>query len=393
MIEIRPGAAIGEGRYRLERLLGAGGMASVWLAHDDRLERLVAIKVMSDSLAADPSYARRFEREARTAAGLSHPNLVRVFDYETEGARPALVMEYVEGGTLAAAIEGGAPTSIDRETLARELLEALAHVHEAGIVHRDVKPANVLIGRDGRARLTDFGIAQPEDATRLTQIGAVIGTIKYLAPEVIQGADASPASDLYAAGVVLRECAGESPPARLARLVERVTQTEPGQRPRCARRALTGSGPRRGPDPRSRLGPLGLVRVGAGRRGLDRRCGSGRGTRRRRRLARPRLTRVGHLELRERVADRRRLLVGHEREQRTRRLDRERRLRQVEVVARPRQAEPSPGQVHERDDRLQQHVLCRYVAHLLLERRPHLRLARLLLAHLLTPSATGAPRP
>jgi len=250
MIEIRPGAAIGEGRYRLERLLGAGGMASVWLAHDDRLERLVAIKVMSDSLAADPSYARRFEREARTAAGLSHPNLVRVFDYETEGARPALVMEYVEGGTLAAAIEGGAPTSIDRETLARELLEALAHVHEAGIVHRDVKPANVLIGRDGRARLTDFGIAQPEDATRLTQIGAVIGTIKYLAPEVIQGADASPASDLYAAGVVLRECAGESPPARLARLVERLTQTEPGQRPRSARAALDelGASPRARPS-------------------------------------------------------------------------------------------------------------------------------------------------
>ena len=238
MIEIRPGAAIGEGRYRLDRLLGAGGMASVWLAHDERLDRLVAVKVMSDALASDPSYARRFEREARTAAGLSHPNLVRVFDYETEGARPALVMEYVEGGTLAAAIDGGRAPSIDQERIARELLEALSHVHEAGIVHRDVKPANVLIGRDGRARLTDFGIAQPEDATRLTQVGAVIGTIKYLAPEVIEGADASPSSDLYAAGVVLRECAGESPPPRLARLVERLTEGEPERRPRSAREAL-----------------------------------------------------------------------------------------------------------------------------------------------------------
>ena len=251
MIEIRPGAAIGDGRYRLERLLGAGGMASVWLARDDRLDRLVAVKVMSDSLATDPSYARRFEREARTAAGLSHPNLVRVFDYETEGARPALVMEYVDGGTLATAIEGERPTSIDHEQLARELLEALAHVHEAGIVHRDVKPANVLIGRDGRARLTDFGIAQPEDATRLTQVGAVIGTIKYLAPEVIQGTDASPASDLYAAGVVLRECAGESPQPRLARLVERLTEAEPEHRPSSARAALDelGSPPR--PQPSS----------------------------------------------------------------------------------------------------------------------------------------------
>ena len=244
MIELGPGAAIGDGRYRLERLLGAGGMASVWLARDDRLDRLVAVKVMSDSLAADPSYARRFEREARTAAGLSHPNLVRVFDYETDGARPALVMEYVEGGTLAALAEGRTRTSIDQETLARELLEALAHVHEAGIVHRDVKPANVLVGRDGRARLTDFGIAQPEDATRLTQVGAVIGTIKYLAPEVIQGADASPASDLYAAGVVLRECAGESPPARLARLVERLTEAEPERRPSSARAALGELGDR-----------------------------------------------------------------------------------------------------------------------------------------------------
>ena len=287
MIEIGPGAAIGDGRYRLERLLGAGGMASVWLARDDRLDRLVAVKVMSDSLAADPSYARRFEREARTAAGLSHTNLVRVFDYETDGPRPALVMEYVEGGTLAEAVERGEPAPVDPETLARELLEALAHVHAAGIAHRDVKPANVLLGADGRARLTDFGIAQPEDATRLTQIGAVIGTVKYLAPEVIQGADASPASDLFAAGVVLRECAGPSPPARLARLVERLTDAEPDRRPGSARAALDELGAlRRGRAASAGEAPTSWVDVAAERtRSLTAQASEPAFVRRRRELA------------------------------------------------------------------------------------------------------------
>ena len=238
MIELRPGAAIADGRYRLERLLGVGGMASVWLGHDERLDRLVAVKVMSEPLAADASYTRRFEREARTAAGLSHPNLVRIFDYATDGERPALVMEYVEGGTLRDAIDSGQTATLDPEELARELLEALVHVHEAGIVHRDVKPANLLLGEDGRARLTDFGIAQPEDATRLTQVGAVIGTLKYLAPELIRGDDATPASDLYAAGVLLGECGGASAPDPLAGLIGRLSEHDPERRPRSARDAL-----------------------------------------------------------------------------------------------------------------------------------------------------------
>jgi eukaryotic-like serine/threonine-protein kinase len=155
-------------RYRLKRLLGAGGMASVWLAHDERLGRKVAVKLLSDTLAADDSYLTRFRREARLAAGLSHPNLVGVYDFGGEGERPYLVMEYVEGETLAGRIAGRTARDLDLNRLARELLGALDHIHSAGIVHRDIKPGNVLIAPDGTARVTDFGIAQLEDATRLT---------------------------------------------------------------------------------------------------------------------------------------------------------------------------------------------------------------------------------
>ena len=141
-------------------MIGVGGMAAVWLGCDVRLDRPVAVKLLSDNLASDPDYVRRFNREARTAARLSHPNLVKVYDFEPEG-RPAVIMEYVEGGTL----EDADRDAVDVEALASQLLGALEHIHAAGIVHRDVKPANVLIAADGRAMLTDFGIAQHEDAT------------------------------------------------------------------------------------------------------------------------------------------------------------------------------------------------------------------------------------
>jgi len=237
------GATLCDGRYRLERLIGTGGMASVWLGRDKRLDRPVAVKVLSDALAADTAYVRRFRREARLAAGLSHPNLVKVFDFEPED-RPALIMEYVEGGTLEDAVNH--PHTADGvEALATQLLDALEHIHSAGIVHRDVKPANVLVAGDGRALLTDFGIAQPEDATRLTQTGQVLGTLSYLAPEVLEGERATPQSDLYSAGVVLRDHLADDSPAALRRLVERLTEREPELRPASARRALSylsGSG-------------------------------------------------------------------------------------------------------------------------------------------------------
>jgi serine/threonine protein kinase len=229
------GGSIADGRYTLERRLGTGGMAAVWLARDERLGRPVAIKALSDVLAGDEAYVRRFSREARVVAGLSHPNLVRVFDFGDD-PRPYLVMEYVEGGTLAEYLREPAG-ELDCHLLVRRLLEALDHVHTARVVHRDIKPGNVLMGRDGRARLTDFGIAQPEDATQLTQAGGVMGTMRYLAPEVLAGEPATPVSDLYALGMLMRDCLepGEGP---LNALADRLAAPEPADRPQSAAAAL-----------------------------------------------------------------------------------------------------------------------------------------------------------
>lgn len=230
-MRLAPDLKLGEGRYRLERLLGSGGMATVWLARDERLGRPVAVKVISDSLAVDEAYVVRFEREARVAASLSHENLVKVFDYDAGAERPLLITEYVDGGTLAERLEDDRRDQLELERLALDLLAALDHIHKAGIVHRDVKPANVLFAGDGRALLTDFGIAHPADATRLTQTGQVIGTLRYLAPEVVQGDTATAQSDLYACGVLLREAAGGSVPSHLCELVDWLTATDPEARP------------------------------------------------------------------------------------------------------------------------------------------------------------------
>lgn len=232
---IGPGALL-KGRYRLERLLGRGGMASVWLASDENLEREVAVKLLSDTIASDPEFSARFRREARVAAGLSHPNLIDVYDYAEAAERPYLVMEYVPGDNLAERVSQGA--KVDCERLARELLGALAHIHAAGIVHRDVKPQNVLLAPDGSAKLIDFGIALPKDATALTRTGHLLGTARYIAPEVMEGNPATERSDLYSSGVVLRDCIGESPPRQLRDLVERLTAADPGGRPASAEQAL-----------------------------------------------------------------------------------------------------------------------------------------------------------
>ena len=222
-------------RYVLERPIGRGGMAAVWLATDERLDRPVAVKVLSDTIAEDDEFLGRFRREARLAAGLQHPNLVRVYDFDA-GARPYLVMEYVEGGTLAERISGGA--GLDPESLARELLEALRHIHAAGILHRDVKPQNVLIDGEGHTRLTDFGIALTGDATSLTRTGHVIGTETYLAPELRRGEHATERSDLYALGIVLAECARDGTGASLWTLIDRLRDPVPSRRPSSAAAAL-----------------------------------------------------------------------------------------------------------------------------------------------------------
>ena len=223
------------GRYVLERRLGHGGMAVVWLATDERLSRSVAIKVLSDTLSADHDYLGRFAREAKLAAALQHPNLVSVYDYDA-GERPWLVMEYVEGGDLAALLRAGEPPPV--EQLAAELLSALRHIHAAGVLHRDIKPQNVLVDRYGHARLTDFGIARPADGASLTRTGQVIGTETYLAPEVMRGAPASERSDLFALGVVLADAARDGAGAGIWKLADRMRDPDPAARPESAAAAL-----------------------------------------------------------------------------------------------------------------------------------------------------------
>jgi eukaryotic-like serine/threonine-protein kinase len=235
-----PGAiGIGEllkDRYRLERTLGRGGMAAVWLGHDEVLDRPVAVKVLSDTIASDPGFVARFRREAQTAAGLSHPNLVGVYDFSEEGERPYLVMQFVPGENLAERLERG--EGVDCDKLAREMLEAVAHIHQVGILHRDIKPANIIIEPDGTAKLIDFGIALPRDATALTSTGLILGTERYAAPEVMEGEPATERSDLYSLGVVLRACEGQCSRA-LGSTVEWLASKDPGARPASARQALT----------------------------------------------------------------------------------------------------------------------------------------------------------
>ena len=222
------GTTLAGGRYTFVRHLGSGGMASVWLARDETLHREVAIKLMADTLADDDRWLERFKREARAAAALSHQHIVKVFDFGIEEHRPYLVMAHISGGSLRDRIRDGGELP-DAERLARELLSALAHVHAAGIVHRDVKPGNILLDEHDRSQLTDFGIARPQDGETMTQTGMVMGTIRYLAPEVAEGGPATERSDLYAAGGVLREVAGEDPPPRLARVLDALTAEDPGR--------------------------------------------------------------------------------------------------------------------------------------------------------------------
>jgi serine/threonine protein kinase len=210
-------------------------MASVWLGDDEVLDRPVAIKVLFDTIASDPDFRARFRREATVAAGLSHPNLVGVYDYSEDDERPYLVMEFVPGDDLGTLIEREA--GVDRDRLARELLGAVAHIHAAGIVHRDVKPHNIVVEPTGSAKLIDFGIAVPRDATSLTQTGLVLATRRYAAPEVMEGRPATERSDLYSCGVVLRACPGRGS-AALETLVTRLTDADPRARPHSARQAL-----------------------------------------------------------------------------------------------------------------------------------------------------------
>jgi tRNA A-37 threonylcarbamoyl transferase component Bud32 len=296
------------GRYELATLLGAGAMAQVYSAYDRELERSVAVKVLRGQVATQPDARERFLREARAAARLHHRNVVAVFDVGEDEGDPYLVMELVEGPTLADELRRrGTFSAPDALEVARPLLDALGAAHTQGLVHRDVKPANILLPPDAPLKLADFGIAKVLEADPdLTGTGQVLGTPRYLAPERISGAPATPASDVYAVGIVLYELLAGAPPftastplavaaahqhdrvpplserrpdldGGLVAVIDRALEKDPARRypdaaefrealsrPASGARTLvlTGPAPRR-PVPRALLGALGLVAVAA----------------------------------------------------------------------------------------------------------------------------------
>lgn len=208
-------------RYELGRVIGAGGMAKVHLATDSFLGRTVAVKVLDDVAArsADPASRDRFLKEARSAAGFAHHNAVSIYDAGEDDGVLFIVMEYVDGDTLASRLATSARLSMrESVSIASQILDALAAMHSEGILHRDVKPANVLLTSAGKVKLTDFGIAKRLDDIdeALTSAGTVIGTPRYLAPEQAVGGELGPATDVYLAGIVLHEMlTGERPPSAL----------------------------------------------------------------------------------------------------------------------------------------------------------------------------------
>src|SRR5512146_496519 len=194
-----------DGRYKVVRKLGTGGMANVYLAEDQELGRSVAIKMLDDRHAHDEQFVERFRREAKNAAGLSHPNIVSIYDRgEAEGTY-YIAMEYLDGRSLKELIVARGPAPIHLAIdYARQILAAIRFAHRHGIVHRDIKPHNVLVDGEGRLKVTDFGIARA-GTSQMTEAGSIIGTAQYLSPEQAKGSPVDETSDLYSVGVVLYE--------------------------------------------------------------------------------------------------------------------------------------------------------------------------------------------
>ena len=209
------------GRYEVERPLGHGAMAVVDLARDVELDRRVALKRLAENLSRDEELRARFLREGRLAARLAHPNVVRIFDVGQDDERPFIAMEYVDGETLAELVGRTGPLPA-REVveLGVQICRALAAAHEAGLVHRDVKPQNLLLGKNRLLKLGDFGIAFGLGGTRLTMAGTVLGTAAYLAPEQARGEEVTAAADIYGIGAVLYELLTGRPPRTPASFVD-----------------------------------------------------------------------------------------------------------------------------------------------------------------------------
>src|SRR5439155_6694600 len=194
------------GRYRLIELLGQGGMATIYRANDAQLGRDVAVKLLRPEYGRDPDFGERFRHEAKAAASLNDPNIVSVFDYGQDEAGPYIVMELVDGEDLSTVIRRtGALPPRQAARIAAEVARALGAAHARGIVHRDVKPGNVLLARDGRVKVTDFGIARAIAEAQMTLPGTTLGSVHYFSPEQVRGESASELSDIYALGIVLYE--------------------------------------------------------------------------------------------------------------------------------------------------------------------------------------------
>ncbi|HVJ50555.1 Stk1 family PASTA domain-containing Ser/Thr kinase [Desulfitobacterium sp.] len=193
-------------RYEIIDKLGAGGMAIVYKAKDLLLNRIVTVKVLREQFASDEDFVRRFRREAQSAASLSHPNIVSIYDVGKDGDTEYIVMEYVEGQNLKELIRNYAPLSSEQSiNLARQIAEAIRHAHEHHIIHRDIKPHNILVTADGRAKVTDFGIARAVSAATMTHTGDMVGSVHYLSPEQAKGVPTNEQSDLYSLGIILYE--------------------------------------------------------------------------------------------------------------------------------------------------------------------------------------------
>jgi serine/threonine-protein kinase len=297
---LSPGTTLG-GRYRLDERIAGGGMGDVWRGTDEVLGRTVAIKILLPALLEEPGFAERFRGEARTMATINHPGVVDVYDYGSEEGTAFLVMEYVEGDALSRTLSRvGRLTPGRTMALIAQAADALQAAHEKGIVHRDVKPGNLLVRPNGTLVLTDFGIARSAMVGQLTQAGSVLGTASYISPEQAAGGQASPLSDVYALGVVAYQCLsgrrpfeGENPleiamrhvrdvppplppdtPPAVRQIVERAMAKDPsarfpsasamGQVARRAATALGTPGVTPGPEPTSG-GPSGPISGPPGR--------------------------------------------------------------------------------------------------------------------------------
>ena len=218
-------------RYRLERRLGVGGMSTVQLAFDTRLERYVAVKLLAEHLAEDRSFVARFRREALAAARLVHPNVVQVFDYglDDETRRNFIVMEHVDGHSCAELLkEHGALDPRDAVDILEQACRGLDYAHRYGVVHRDVKPGNLLRSHEGVVKLADFGIAKAAEDSEITKAGSVLGTAAYLSPEQARGEKAGPPADLYALGVVAYQLLTGRLPYEAASLTDLARMQESG---------------------------------------------------------------------------------------------------------------------------------------------------------------------